>query len=268
MQSVRGTVLNKLFLSTIFLAGSLASTGHAAPVEYVQICSLFGAGFHYIPGTAICLNDQTGQTREVTAGPLWISQLSTNNQGHWATVPQTECGTGRLVQVGTYRPTDFKPNASGKFQTAPTGFVILPGEYISRVIMTGGFNDPIQPLAHSPGLSPNQFCLRVADPNFFTIDQGGPLTHPQFCTASPLGCVSNEQILGTPALFSFPVLGGLPVHYNTDSNGRVFGFPSVCGSQFVVTTGMGNYDPTNVTDPSSITPIPAGGTITVWACIQ
>jgi hypothetical protein len=260
--------LNKLFLSVIFLAGALASTAHA-DVEYVKICTLFGAGFHYIPGTDICLNEWTGQTRELTAGGTWVSQIPTDHQGRWATIPQTECLTGRLVQVGTYKPSDFKQNVSLKFQTAASGLFLLPGEYISRVIMTGGFNDPLQPLAHSPQLSSNQFCLRVADPNFVIVDQGTSPVHPPFCTLSPLTCVSNEQILGTAAFYSMPVLGALPVHYNTDSNGKVMGFPSVCGSQFIVTTGMGNYDPTHVTDISNpSTPIPAGGTLSVWACIQ
>ena len=27
----------------------------AAPVEYVRICSLYGAGFFYIPGTDTCI---------------------------------------------------------------------------------------------------------------------------------------------------------------------------------------------------------------------
>ena len=27
----------------------------AAPVQYVKICSLYGDGFYYIPGTPICL---------------------------------------------------------------------------------------------------------------------------------------------------------------------------------------------------------------------
>jgi len=27
----------------------------AAPVEYVKVCSLYGAGFFYIPGTDTCL---------------------------------------------------------------------------------------------------------------------------------------------------------------------------------------------------------------------
>jgi len=27
----------------------------AKPVEYVKVCSLYGAGFYYVPGTDICL---------------------------------------------------------------------------------------------------------------------------------------------------------------------------------------------------------------------
>jgi hypothetical protein len=261
-------VLNKLFLSIIFLAGSLASTGHAQ-VEYVKICSLYGEAFHFIPGTDICVNEQTGQTREQTTGGTWVSQIPTNNQGHWATVPALECGLGRLVQVGTYKSSDFTENVYSRYQTAPTAFSLRPGEFISRLIMSGGFDDPIQPLSHSPGLTANQFCLRVADPHFVTIDNGGqPLGRP-FCNIGPLACISNNEILGTPAVYSVPVLGALLVHYNTDSNGRVMGSPSTCGSQFIVTTGMGTYNPTAITDPSNPTNlISPGGTLSVWACIQ
>jgi hypothetical protein len=35
---------------------AVATPGHAAPVEYVKICSLYGAGFFYIPGTDTCVN--------------------------------------------------------------------------------------------------------------------------------------------------------------------------------------------------------------------
>ena len=53
-------VKSLLFGST---AGLAAMTGaHAAdlpvkakPVEYVRICSLYGAGFYYIPGTDTCI---------------------------------------------------------------------------------------------------------------------------------------------------------------------------------------------------------------------
>ncbi|MBI5321782.1 MAG: porin [Bradyrhizobium sp.] len=48
-----------------------SAPGHAA-VEYVKVCSLYGAGFFYIPGTDTCMNanqivaDQFALARELT----------------------------------------------------------------------------------------------------------------------------------------------------------------------------------------------------------
>ena len=37
-------------------AGSLLTVPvKAKPVEYVKVCSLYGAGFYYIPGTDTCV---------------------------------------------------------------------------------------------------------------------------------------------------------------------------------------------------------------------
>jgi hypothetical protein len=41
---------------------ALSAAPSAAAVEYVRICSLYGAGYFYIPGTDTCLN-----TRQITA---------------------------------------------------------------------------------------------------------------------------------------------------------------------------------------------------------
>src|SRR3974377_2309689 len=57
-------------------AGLVAvSTGQAAdlpvkakPVEYVKVCSLYGAGFYYMPGTDICLKIGGYVRAEVTWG--------------------------------------------------------------------------------------------------------------------------------------------------------------------------------------------------------
>jgi porin-like protein len=43
------------FAAAALFAG-LAATPGQAQVEYVKICSLYGAGFFYIPGTDTCLN--------------------------------------------------------------------------------------------------------------------------------------------------------------------------------------------------------------------
>ena len=49
----------------------------AKAVEYVKICSLYGAGFYYIPGTDSCIK-LGGYLRVETA-------LGTNNNYGWAT---------------------------------------------------------------------------------------------------------------------------------------------------------------------------------------
>jgi hypothetical protein len=52
---------NRLLLGAaiVFLAGAGAEAADlpvkAKPVEYVKVCSVYGAGFYYIPGTDICL---------------------------------------------------------------------------------------------------------------------------------------------------------------------------------------------------------------------
>ena len=42
-------------LATAAMALAIATPGHAA-VEYEKVCSLYGAGFFYIPGTDTCVN--------------------------------------------------------------------------------------------------------------------------------------------------------------------------------------------------------------------
>ena len=260
--------MKNLLLSLTFVAAlhMAAPAGHAQ-VEYVKVCSTYGAGFHYIPGTDVCLNEGTGETRQATQGGLWGGLAPFANRGEWTTIPQVECGLGQLVQVGTYKPTDFKQNAYGKFQAPPFSFKLQPGQFISRVMMSGGFYDPNQPAASSPNLGGGQFCLRVADPNYTPVDMGTPSTYP-FCSVTPLACFSDLELVGTPAAYSISVLGAPVVHYNTNSNGNVTGPPQTCGSQLVVTTGTGNYDPTVIYESPNTNPIATAGTLKVWACVQ
>lgn len=263
--------MKRLVALVTLVVGSLgvASTASAVPVEYVKVCSLYGVAYHYIPGSDICLNEVTGETREQTPGGTWESLLPTDNQGHWVSNPRWECGDGRLVRVGTFTPGEFKLNAFEKYQAPAFGLTLHHGEFISRVMMSGGFYDPLQPLARNPQSSRQQFCLRVADPGFSVIDMGSPPVHPAFCSAAPLACVSNSLIQGTPGAYSIPVSGAPVVRYNTDINGKAIGSPVTCGSQLVVTTGMGPYDPTTTSDPSQPgVAIPAAGTLSVWVCVE
>src|SRR3954471_10775631 len=49
----------------------------AAPVEYVKICSLYGDGFYYIPGTDVCIR----------VGGYIIADTYWNTQGNGGTQP-------------------------------------------------------------------------------------------------------------------------------------------------------------------------------------
>jgi len=55
-RGVLGRSLRAL-LATAVLALAIPTPGHAA-VEYEKVCSLYGAGFFYIPGTDTCVNAQ------------------------------------------------------------------------------------------------------------------------------------------------------------------------------------------------------------------
>src|ERR1700754_748663 len=56
----------------------------AKPVEYVKICSLYGAGFYYIPGTDTCIRIGGHIRSEVSINSkgTGIQQLTVDNSGH------------------------------------------------------------------------------------------------------------------------------------------------------------------------------------------
>ena len=78
-------MVKSLFLGTA--AGLVAMTGaqaadlpvKAKPVQYVKICSLYGAGFYYIPGTDMCLKVGGWVRAETSWGMNGSSVASFNN---------------------------------------------------------------------------------------------------------------------------------------------------------------------------------------------
>lgn len=62
--------VKKLLTLLMLVLGPLGIASNGYAVEYEKICSLYGAGFHYVPGTDICVNE-TGDAREETAGGVW-----------------------------------------------------------------------------------------------------------------------------------------------------------------------------------------------------
>ncbi|HEY5489816.1 MAG TPA: porin [Gemmatimonadaceae bacterium] len=53
-------------------AAMIATPSHAAPVEFVRICSLYGAGFFFIPGTDTCTS-----ARQIVDNQFAIARLNT-----------------------------------------------------------------------------------------------------------------------------------------------------------------------------------------------
>src|SRR4051812_34155402 len=53
---------------------AMSTSGRAQAVEYVRICSQFGAGYNYLPGTDICHNQATGEAGVLTEGGALVSR--------------------------------------------------------------------------------------------------------------------------------------------------------------------------------------------------
>src|SRR5437762_12590516 len=101
----------------------------AKPVEYVRICSLYGAGFFYIPGTDTCL--KLGGYRRVDTAfngsiydqPAWPGDLGQQNRyrDYFAarsrlaltvdTRTATEDGVVRTFAQGDFQFTTFNSNS-------------------------------------------------------------------------------------------------------------------------------------------------------------
>lgn len=52
-------------IAFVGLIGAVQATPVLA-VEYVKICTLYGAGWFYQPGSDVCINADSGETRQVT----------------------------------------------------------------------------------------------------------------------------------------------------------------------------------------------------------
>lgn len=64
--------LKAKYLATGIGVAMLGAANPAFSVEYVKVCNAFGANYMYIPGTATCLNPDTGETIQQTDdGPIY-----------------------------------------------------------------------------------------------------------------------------------------------------------------------------------------------------
>ncbi len=88
-ENIRGFCMRATGAAAIGVMVAVAGfgTARAEPVEYVRICSLYGAGWSYIPGTDVCLNTNTGETRVQTELGTKVDQSELANR-----VSETEGG--------------------------------------------------------------------------------------------------------------------------------------------------------------------------------
>jgi hypothetical protein len=223
-------------LLTVVLAVTIAATvmlrpsaANAVPVEYVKICSLYGAGFFYLPGTDICVDFATNDARQQTAGGTWRWRIP-NNPRTWAPFPQAACLGGQLVKFGDITSSDLTLNSHNRYETAPHPLMLKQGQYIASVLYKGGFTGV------GPSFGPGNFCM------FYYWND--PTLGPSY--SFPLGCIDTSAQATVPATLAFSPDTPIP----PATNSQIF----LLGA---------NGDPWDVTSASDIQ-----GTLSVWLCLQ
>lgn len=245
----------------------VVSNAQAEPVQYVKICDAFGMGYHYIPGTDICWNSSTGHAAVQTVGGVWNSLLP-YPEGEWSTNPRPECAPGRMVEIGTFSAADFEFNDWFRMETQPVTPKLKSGEFITKVIMSGGFYDPRIPARHGTN-DRNGLCVRSKDPNVIE-DLGEESVNPRFGNDGlPIGCVANSRIVNMPAAYIISATAAFPSvdAFFIDDEQTVSG-PYTYGSQLVVTTDIFNTHPLEYYDAESDTQKPSAGSLSVSVCVD
>jgi hypothetical protein len=266
--------LMKLHLmSSALLAGLLlAPTASTGAVEYVKICSLYGAGFHYIPGTDTCVNEATGDARVQTEGGTWRSLLP-YPEGKWVVSPVLECLPGRLVTLGTFSSKDFFPNVWNRKQTRAIPVPVNRGEFVSKVFMGGGFMDPRIPNRRGTN-GTDGLCVRSVDPGVYETHGGetGAVNPPFGNGMLPIGCVANSRIANMPAAYAISATAAYPNidAFYLDSSQQSVSGPYTYGSRLVVTTDFGGASMQELTyfDARSGSNRPLAGSVSVSVCIH
>ena len=269
---MKRTPLLSLCVVALFLV--LASSASAVPVQYVEICSLYGTGFLYIPGTNVCWNPTTGDTREETINGTWRS-LWPYPEGVWDQGFKRDC-QGRIVHVGDFASTDFTLNAYNKKETAPVPLALPAGQFIMKVIMSGGFYDPRVPQQGGSNTNINGLCLRSRDSTLYNPTLPPSATNPDYGNGMlPIGCIANNRIVNMPLPYSISATAAYPQTYSffPTLDQTVIAGPFTYGKQLVVGTDLAmntlNDGPLLLTyhDSTNNTDNPMAGTLSVWVCV-
>ena len=135
----------------------------AKPVEYVKICSLYGAGFYYIPGTDTCirigghLREEVSINSRGTGGQQWFTSGDGNNSAtrdrdfffvrsrvfvNTDTRTQTSFGTLRTFTVTRFETNTGVGLAGGANTTAIDAGIIQWGGFTIGRAGTSYFDNP------------------------------------------------------------------------------------------------------------------------------
>ncbi len=287
--------MRKLFALIVPLVGLLGLASNGQAQTYLKICSLYGLGFYYIPGTDICLNTLTRDAREQSPGGTWRTQVP-YTEGDWVADPAAECSPGMLYKVGSFKSTQFTVDKYSRKVTAPYNLTLNNNQFISKVMMSGGFYDPRTPGqagVNGAGAIPiDGLCLREEDPDVVIPPPpgGGDPEHPDYANLA-VGCISNSRIVNSPGVYSITSTLAYPQIFNfgDDPSGNDVVGPLVFGDQLIVTTDFGPTGPRALTycdatagscdggvyDDTTQTYSPLGpgvkplaGTLNVWACVE
>src|SRR2546423_7894544 len=152
MKTVRTLVLSSA-ASLLAFAGAQAADlpVKAKAVEYVRICSLYGAGFFYIPGTDTCIKLGGYLRADVTFNgsihgqPAWSGDLGEQNRyrdyfaarSRMALTVDTRTGSEYGV-VRTFMQANFQFSTQGSNTVNPVNFTASP----STGTNTGVLNQP------------------------------------------------------------------------------------------------------------------------------
>jgi hypothetical protein len=159
------------------------STPASHAQDYVKVCSIYGSGFAYLPGTDICLNVDSKDARMQTSGGTWRWWMPSGPIEPVSSL-RNECGGG-LVKFADVDSSGLMINTREQFETTTQMPLSLEREeYISKVIFRGGFT----------GVGRGSFCM------FYKSEEPGQGTNytPMACIDTAVNAASEEAVATTP----------------------------------------------------------------------
>jgi hypothetical protein len=114
-------------------AAVIATPSHAGPVEYVKICSIYGAGFFYIPGTDTCTN-----ARQIVDNQFAIARLNTRSATGTAMAASL---VAPWLPTGTnYAISNHWAGFDGQNAVGFSGLVRLSGNFVLSAGIAAGLD--------------------------------------------------------------------------------------------------------------------------------